>query len=55
VLKAMKIPGQLAHGAVRFSLSRFTTEAEIDGTLGIVPAVIERLRKVLPVGAKVAD
>jgi cysteine desulfurase len=52
VLRAMKIADNLAHGAVRFSLSRFTTEAEIDRTLEILPGVIERLRKVLPVGSK---
>jgi len=50
VLRAMKIPDPVAHGAVRFSLSRFTTDAEIDAALSILPGVIERLRKVLPVG-----
>jgi cysteine desulfurase len=50
VLKAMKIEPRLAHGAIRFSLSRMTTEEEIARTLGIMPGVIERLRKVMPVG-----
>jgi cysteine desulfurase len=50
VLKAMKIDAVKAHGAIRFSLSRMTTEEEITRTLQILPAVIERLRKVLPVG-----
>ena len=50
VLKAMKIPDHLAHGAIRFSLSRLSTIAEIDQTLALLPAMIERLRKVLPVG-----
>jgi cysteine desulfurase len=50
VLKAMKIDPRMAHGAIRFSLSRMTTEEEIGRTLGIMPAVIERLRKVMPVG-----
>jgi len=50
VLKAMHIDPKIAHGAVRFSLSRYTTEAEIDRTLQILPGVIERLRAVLPVG-----
>jgi cysteine desulfurase len=50
VLRAMQLPDAVAHGAVRFSLSRFTTEQEIDAALGILPGVIERLRKVLPVG-----
>ena len=50
VLKAMKIDPKIAHGAIRFSLSRYTTEAEIDRTLAVLPGVIDRLRAVLPVG-----
>jgi cysteine desulfurase len=50
VLRAMKIDEKLAHGAIRFSLSRYTTEAEIDRVLGILPGVISKLRAVLPVG-----
>jgi cysteine desulfurase len=50
VLQAMKIEPKKAHGAIRFSLSRFTTDQEIDKALEVVPAVIERLRKVMPVG-----
>jgi cysteine desulfurase len=50
VLLAMKIEPRLAHGAIRFSLSRYTTDAEIDRALAVLPEVIGRLRKVLPVG-----
>ena len=39
-------------GAIRFSLSRYTTEAQIDTCLQVIPGVIEKLRKVLPVGVK---
>ncbi len=49
VLRAMNIDPRIAHGAVRFSLSRYTTDAEIDRTLEILPQVISRLRSVLPV------
>jgi cysteine desulfurase len=49
VLKAMGIDMKIAHGAVRFSLSRYTTEAEIDQALAVIPEVIARLRSVLPV------
>lgn len=48
VLKAMGIDPRIAHGAVRFSLSRFTTDEEIERTLEIVPAAIERLRSLQP-------
>jgi cysteine desulfurase len=51
VLLAMGIDPNSAHGSIRFSLSRYTTDAEIDRALDVVPPVIERLRKVLPVGA----
>lgn len=51
VLRAMHIDEKLAHGAIRFSLSRYTTDAEIDRALQVLPGVIDRLRAVLPVGA----
>ena len=50
VLRAMKIENKIAHGAVRFSLSRYTSDAEIDRALHVLPGVIARLRAVLPVG-----
>jgi cysteine desulfurase len=49
VLRAMRIDEKIAHGAIRFSLSRYTTDAEIDRALDVLPPVIERLRAVLPV------
>jgi len=50
VLRAMKIPDPIARGAVRFSLSRYTTEQEVSRTLELLPGIIQRLRQVLPVG-----
>lgn len=49
VLAAMGIDGKIAHGAIRFSLSRYTTEEELDQTLLELPGVIGRLRAVMPV------
>jgi cysteine desulfurase len=49
VLRAMRIDEKLAHGAIRFSLSRYTTDAEVERALEVLPRVIERLRAVLPV------
>jgi cysteine desulfurase len=51
VLRAMKIDEKIAHGAIRFSLSRYSTDAEIERALEVLPAVIARLRAVLPVSA----
>lgn len=49
VLQAMGIDSRIAHGAVRFSLSRYTTDAELDRALEVLPGVINRLRAVMPV------
>jgi cysteine desulfurase len=49
VLMAMGIDPHIAHGAIRFSLSRYTTDAEVDRALEVIPGVIERLRMVMPV------
>ncbi|MCP4834732.1 MAG: cysteine desulfurase [Phycisphaera sp.] len=40
VLLAMGIPEPLAHGSIRFSYSRFTTDREIDEAIEIVPKVV---------------
>lgn len=45
VLLAMGIPPRVAHGSVRFSLSRLTTEAEVREAERIVPECVERLRR----------
>ena len=49
VLRAMGIPEHLAHGSVRFSLSRFTTEDELNRAVKIITDVVERLRKTMPI------
>jgi cysteine desulfurase len=48
VLLAMGVPALVAQSAVRFSLGRCTTEAEIDRVLEIVPGVVEKLRQGSP-------
>jgi cysteine desulfurase len=48
VLLAMRIPQEEAHGSIRFSLGRETTEEEIDYVLEVLPAVIEDIRKMAP-------
>ncbi len=48
VLKAMNVPFTALHGSIRFSLSRFTTEDEIDYTLKVMPNIIEKLAKISP-------
>jgi len=52
VLRAMGVPFTAAHGSIRFSLSRYTTEAEIDFVIKTVPPVIDRLREISPFWGK---
>jgi len=44
VLRAMGVPFTAVHGSIRFSLSRYTTEEEVDYVVREMPGVIERLR-----------
>lgn len=48
VLTAMKVPHELSHGAIRFSLSQETTEEEIDKVLEVLPGIIKKLREMSP-------
>jgi cysteine desulfurase len=48
VLTAMGLPPARARASVRFSLSRLTTEEEIDEALKIIPAAVARLRELSP-------
>ena len=48
VLKSMGVPFEALHGSIRFSLSRFTTDDEIEYTLRVLPDVIFKLNKISP-------
>ncbi|MDR3213692.1 MAG: cysteine desulfurase NifS [Azoarcus sp.] len=48
VMRAMGIPYTAAHGTIRFSLSRDTTEAEVDRVIEAVPPIVAQLRKLSP-------
>ena len=48
VLTAMGVPFTAKHGSVRFSLSRYTTEAEIDIVIEYFPQIVARLRRLSP-------
>ena len=48
VLRAMGVPFTAAHGSIRFSLSSYNTEEEIDFILKVMPPIIEKLRAISP-------
>lgn len=48
VLRAMGVPFTMAHGSIRFSLSVYNTEEEIDFVLDKLPGVIDTLRSMSP-------
>jgi len=55
VLRAMGVPFTCAHGSIRFSLSRFTTEEEIDSVIRELPAIIRRGREMSPFGRELLN
>jgi len=48
VLRAMGIPFTFIQGSIRFSLSRYNKEEEIDQVIECLPAIIENLRQISP-------
>jgi len=48
VLRAMGVPFTAAHGSIRFSLSRYNTEEEVDYTIEKMPEIVNKLRKLSP-------
>ncbi|HUU93238.1 MAG TPA: cysteine desulfurase NifS [Phycisphaerae bacterium] len=50
VLRAMGVPFTAAHGSIRFSLSVYNTDEEIDKVLEVLPPIIRRLREISPFG-----
>ena len=48
VLKALNVPFTAMHGSVRFSLSRYTTDEEIDHIIDVFPGIVQGLRNASP-------
>ena len=55
VLKAMGLPYTILHGSIRFSLSRFTTESDIQHVLSVMPGIVQKLRDISPFNSDQAD
>ncbi|MGD9364131.1 MAG: cysteine desulfurase NifS [Desulfobacteraceae bacterium] len=54
VLRAMGVPFTAAHGSIRFSLSIYNSEEEVDMVIDKLPPIIERLRKMSPFWSQAA-
>ncbi len=50
VLRAMGVPYTAIHGSIRFSLSRYTTDEDVDIVLERLPGIITELRTMSPYG-----
>jgi len=48
VLRAMQVPFTAVHGSVRFSLSRYNTEADVDRISEVFPPIVANLRRLSP-------
>ncbi len=48
VLKGLGLGDDLAHSSLRFGLSRFTTEDQIDHAINLVKTTVEKLREMSP-------
>ncbi|MGA1410431.1 MAG: cysteine desulfurase NifS [Prochlorotrichaceae cyanobacterium] len=55
VLQAMGLPYTILHGSIRFSLSRFTTTAEVNQVVAVMPGIVEKLRAISPFNNDQAD
>jgi len=49
VILATGLPYEVAHGSIRFSLGRHTTQEDIDYVIEKLPPLVEKLRKISPV------
>ena len=55
VLKSLGLGDELAHSSIRFSLGRFTTEAEVDFAADRLITEVKRLREMSPLWEMVQD
>ena len=55
VLRALGRSDELAHSSIRFTIGRFTTEQEIDFTIGVMKTQVEKLRSMSPLWEMVQE
>jgi len=53
VLLALGLPHEIAHGSLRISMSKYTTEAEVDKLLEALPGIVNKLRQMSPLWERI--
>ena len=48
VLMAIKLPPEQAHGSLRFSIGKWTTEEDINRVIDVLPPIVAKLRAISP-------
>jgi cysteine desulfurase len=48
VLRALHVPFTAIHGSIRFSLSRYNTDDDVDRIIEVFPEVVANLRRISP-------
>ena len=48
VMRAMGVPYTAAHGAIRFSFSRYNTQEDVDAVVDVMPGIISKIREISP-------
>jgi len=52
VLRAMGVPFTAAHGSIRYSLSRYSTDKDVDKIIEVMPTIAKKLRAMSPYAPK---
>ncbi len=52
VLRAIGLPHEIAHGSLRFSMGRVTSDDDVDTVLTVLPRIVDRLRAMSPLYGK---
>jgi cysteine desulfurase len=55
VILATGLPYEFAHGSIRFTMGRDTTDADVDKVLEVLPGAVQRLRAISPYNLKLDE
>jgi cysteine desulfurase len=55
VLRALGRSDELAHSSIRFSIGRFTTQADVDFTVDLLKSKVGKLREMSPLWEMVQE